>query len=136
MERVREDLLKILNQALELEHAAIIQYSTRAEMITATLVKIEKTHQAKGTKEVLGIDLNDEKEAIAFYKLIRNKVGEYRKELQHEFERLDREIRNVINDEQEHLERLSLFVEQLEEMVEKKKRYGYSNKAENLYATK
>ncbi len=136
MERVREDLLKILNQALELEHAAIIQYSTRAEMITATLAKIESTRKAKGMKETLGIDLNDEKEAIAFYKRIRNQVGEYRKELQDEFGKLEGEIRNVINDEQERLERLSLFVEQLEERVEKKEWYGYSSKVENLYVIK
>ncbi len=136
MEGVREDLLKILNQALELEHAAIMQYSTRAEMITATLAKIERTRKAKGIKQTFGIDLNDEKEAIAFYKRIRNQVGEYRKELQDEFEKLGWEIRSVINDEQERVERLSLFVEQLEEMVEKKKRHGYSNKAENLYTTK
>lgn len=135
MERVREDLLKILNQALELEHAAIVQYSTRAEMITATLAKIEKTRKAKGAKEVLGIDLSDEREAIAFYKRIRNRVGEYRKELQDEFERLEWEIRNVISDEQEHLERLSLFVEQLEERVEKKRLYGYPSKIESLCTT-
>ncbi len=136
MEEVKEDLLKIFHQALELEHTAKIHYSTRAEMITATLTKIEERHRIQGTKEIPGINLRDEKEAIAFYKWIRNKVVEYRKELQDEFERLEGEIRNIINDEQEHLERLSLFVGQLEERVEKKRRYGYLNEVENVYVTK
>ena len=121
MEAVKEDLFKILNQALELEHSARIRYSTRAEMITATLGKIEESHRFKVTKEILGTNLKDEKEAIAFYRRIRNKVGEYRKELQDEFERLEGEIRNVIADEQKHSERLSLFIRQLEEIVEKQK---------------
>ncbi|GEM_PF-3524974 len=136
MERVKEDLLRILNQALELEHTARIRYSTRAEMITSTLARIERTHKVKATKGITGINLRDEKEAIIFYKLIRNKVGDYRKKLQYEFERLELEIHNVINDEQKHLERLSFFVEQLEERVEKKGRYGYPGAAERSYITK
>lgn len=136
MSELREDLLKTLNQALELEHTARIQYSSHAEMITATLTKIEERHRVKGTEEMSGINLMDEKEAIAFYKWIRNKVGEYRKELQNEFERLECEVHNAINDEQEHLERLSLFIGQLEERVEKKRHYVYTNDTENVYATR
>ncbi len=136
MEEVKEDLLKILNQALELEHTARMQHSTRAEMITATLAKIEDGHKVKGAEEIMEINLRDEKEAIVFYKLIRSKVGDYRKELQYEFERLEGEVRNVISDEQEHLERLSSIIGQLEERVEKKKHYGYTRGVENLYAIK
>ncbi len=136
MERVKEDLLKILNQALELEHTARIQYSTRAEMIASILANIEKTHKVKAANEIMEINLRDEKEAIAFYKLIRNKVGWYRRELQYEFEKLEWEIRSVISDEQEHLEQLSSFLGQLEERVEDKGRYEYSRQAVKVYAKK
>lgn len=136
MPEVREDLLSILNQALKLEHAARVQCFTRAEMITSTLAKIEETHRVKGTKENLELNLRDEKDAIAFYKLIRNKAGAYRRKLQDEFGRLEEEIRNVINDEQEHLERLSLFVEQLEERVENKRRYEYTAEGRKYLSSK
>ncbi len=136
MAEVKEDLLSILNQALKLEHTARTQYFTRAEMIAATLAKIEETHKVKVTKENLEINLRDEKDAIAFYKQIRNKVGEYRKKLQDEFGRLEEQIRNVINDEQEHLERLSLFVEQLEERVENKRRYEYTDEGRKRLCSK
>jgi hypothetical protein len=117
MHEVKEDLLKILNQALELEQSAKVKYSTRAELITASLAKIEEGQRLKGIMEMPVLNLRNEKEAISFYRRIRHKVGDYRKELQTEFERLEGEIRNVIREEQEHSERLLLFIRQLEATV-------------------
>jgi len=136
MEAVKKDLLEILNQALELEHSARLQYSSRAKMITAALTKIEERHGVKGRKGMAEVNLRDENDAIAFYKWIRVKVREYRQELQDESERLAGEIHNVINEEQKHLDRLALFVSQLEEKVGNKGRREYPCKAENEYAIK
>lgn len=136
MKEVKEDLLRILNQARELEHAARIQYSVRAQKIAATLEKIEKNYKSKRAKEIMEINLSDENEAIGFYKLIRSKVGEYRQEIQLELERLSGEIQTVINDEHEHLERLTLFVKKLEERVAEKIRYRYRSALENDYTIK
>jgi rubrerythrin len=121
MEDVKEDLLRILNQALKLEQSAKVKYSSRAEMITALLKKIEEKQMSKSIKEISGIDIRDEQEAIAFYRRIRNRVGEYRKELQNEFKRIELAVHHVIQDEEEHSERLSLFIKQLEEMVENRR---------------
>ena len=118
MALIKDDLLRILSEALELERTAYKQYHTRAEMITSTLANIEQTHGFEKRKEVLEVNLRDEREAIAFYKLMRNKVGEYRQKLYDDLERLEESIRNVINDEQAHVDRLSSFVGQLEERVE------------------
>jgi bacterioferritin (cytochrome b1) len=72
-------------------------------------MKIAETHKAGDTKEVLEINLIDEKNAIDFYKKIYRKAIENKADLQYEFETIEHEIRHVILDEEEHVVELSLL---------------------------
>jgi len=145
MEAIKEELVKMLNRALELEHAARIQYLAHAELVKGAgaekiierlkeiasdeekheekfrnlignylsgepTMGIAETHRAKDTKEILEVNLKNEKEAIDFYKQIYKKVTDNREELQYEFETLEHEIRHIIIDEQEHVSELSLLL--------------------------
>ena len=144
MNDVKIELLHMLNSALELEHAARIQYLSHAQQIKgecAELVigrleeiasdeekheqrfrkligsyfggtpsmRIAETHQAGDTKEVLKINMIDEKNAIDFYKKIYRKAVDNKADLQYEFETMEHEIRHVILDEEEHVVELSLL---------------------------
>ncbi len=142
---IKEELVKMLNRALELEHAARIQYLSHAELVTGDgaeavisrlkeiaadekehedkfreliggyldgqpTMDLNERHQAKDRKEILEVNLKDEKSAIDFYKEIYKKVFDNKDELQYEFETLEHEIRHVIIDEQEHVSELSLLL--------------------------
>ncbi|MCF7892437.1 MAG: ferritin-like domain-containing protein [Candidatus Omnitrophica bacterium] len=142
---IKEELIKMLNRALELEHAARIQYLSHAELITGQgaevvisrlkeiasdekeheekfreliggylggqpTMDLNERHQGKERKEILEVNLKDEKTAIDFYKEIYKKVCENRDQLQYEYETLEHEIRHVIIDEQEHISELSLLL--------------------------
>ena len=142
---IKEELVKMLNRALELEHAARIQYLAHAELVTGPgaemvinrlkeiasdekeheekfrkligaylggqpTMDLNERHKAQDRKEILGVNLQDEKTAIDFYKQIYQKVIENKDELQYEFETLEHEIRHVIIDEQEHVTELSLLL--------------------------
>jgi bacterioferritin (cytochrome b1) len=145
MDKTKDDLVKMLNQALQLEHAARIQYLAHAELIKGLgaeklierlkeiasdeqkheeqfrnligdylggepAMSLAKTHTAKDIKNILEVNLKNEKEAIDFYKQIYQKVIDQKKNLQYEFETLEHEIRHVIIDEQEHVTELSLLL--------------------------
>jgi len=142
---IKEQLLKMLNHALELEHAARIQYLTHAELITGSgaekiierlkeiasdekeheekfreliggylggepTMDLAETYEAKGTKEILEVNLKGEKEAVDFYKQIYEKLVENKEIFTYEFETLEHGIRHVIMDEQEHIVELSLLL--------------------------
>lgn len=145
MENAKTDLIKMLNKALELEHAARIQYLSHAELIKGLNAEkiverlkeiasdeekheamfrnligsylgggpsmgIAETRGAKDTVKILEINLENEKEAIDFYKEIYKKVNDSRDGLQYEFEALEHDIRHVIMDEEEHVAELSLLL--------------------------
>lgn len=145
MNDIKEQIIKMLNQALKLEHAARIQYLAHAELITGSgaekmierlkeIASDEKEHEetfreliagylggeptmelaetfdAKGTKEILEVNLKGEKEAVDFYKQIYEKVIENKDSFPYEFETLEHGIRHVIMDEQEHIVELSLLL--------------------------
>lgn len=118
MSKIKEELVKMLYQALEFENSVRIQYFTRVEVIQSTLMKIVEDYKAQERRKPMAINLNDEKEAIDFYKLIHRKVIENNEELPYEFEMLENEIHNVILDKQKHLTKLSHFLGQIEERVE------------------
>ena len=140
----KEELVKMLNQALGLEHQAMIQYLSHAELvegpnaepIIARLQEIAdderrhaeqfrkliggyldgvpsmgvaKAHPAKTLKEILEINLTDEKEAVDFYTKILDKVKDMKDELKYEYLQLEYTIRHIIHDEQEHISELKLF---------------------------
>jgi bacterioferritin (cytochrome b1) len=75
-------------------------------------MELAETHRAKGTEEILKVNLKGEKEAIDFYKQIYQKVIDNKKDLQYELETLEHEIRHVIVDEEEHVTELSLLLGQ------------------------
>jgi len=146
MANIRKELVKLLNQALELEHAARIQYLAHAELIkglnaeaiigrlkeiasdeekheekfrnlignyldSEPTMGISETHKAKGSEDIIELNLKNEKEAIDFYKQIYREVMDNKNDLQYEFETLEHEIRHIIIDEQEHIAELSLLLE-------------------------
>jgi bacterioferritin (cytochrome b1) len=145
MDKIKEELVGMLNQALELEHAARIQYLAHAELLKGLeaekwierlkeiasdeekhegkfrnlignflggepSMSLAKTHAARDIKNILEVNLRNEKEAIDFYKQIYQKVMDNKKSLPYEFETLEHEIRHVIMDEQEHVTELSLLL--------------------------
>jgi bacterioferritin (cytochrome b1) len=71
---------------------------------------IAETHKASQTKDILEVNLKNEKEAIDPYKKIYKKVVDNKDTLQYEFETLEHEIRHIITDEQEHVAELSLLL--------------------------
>jgi bacterioferritin (cytochrome b1) len=134
----KDEIIKMLNHALELEHAAYAQYLSHAEIpvgldsepIVARLKEIagdekkhaemfreligmylggvpstgmDKTRPAKSVREILEINLQDEKTAVDTYKPILEKIGKERDSLPYEFLKLEHQIRHVIMDEQEHI---------------------------------
>ena len=141
----KQELVEMLNEALELEHAARIQYLAHAEEIIGLdaepliarlkeLAEDEKkhedlfrdmignylgmtpsmcmaeTHCAKTTKEILEVNLKDEKHAVDVYEGIMEKIKEMKKELKYEYYQLEHHIRHIIMDEQEHITELKLLL--------------------------
>lgn len=132
----KAELVAMLNKALELEHAARIQYLAHAELVqgpgSEPIVERLKeiagdeqkhegmfreclailgaepsmgmaaTHKAKELKDILAVNLKDEKDAVDFYRTISAKLKEAREELKYEYEYIEHRLRHVIMDEQEH----------------------------------
>jgi len=145
MTDIKKELVGMLNKALELEHAARIQYLAHAELIDGlyaepvmarlreiasdeakhqekfrTLIGdylggepsmgLSETHRAIETEKILEVNIQDEKNAIDYYKQIYEKVVDDKGKLQYEFETLEHEIRHIIIDEQEHAAELSIIL--------------------------
>lgn len=138
----KEELVKMLNQALELEHAARIQYLAHAEQATtpAVIARLKEiaddekkhedmfremigsylegvpsmgmaeTHPAKTEKEILQVNLNDERHAVDVYTGIMDKMKEMKDELKYEYLQLEHSLRHIIIDEQEHIAELKLLL--------------------------
>lgn len=147
MSNIKTELLQMLNQALQLEHAARIQYLAHAELITGPnaepiiarlkeiaddekkhedkfrnligsyldgepTMNLAATHSAKDLGGILKINLQNEKEAIDFYKQIYSKIVENKDnaDLKYIFVTLEHEIRHIILEEEEHITELSLLI--------------------------
>ena len=141
----KEKLVKLLNEALELEHQAMIQYLSHAETvdglnaepIIARLKEIaddERKHAeqfreliggylggvpsmgmaegrtAGSLKEILEINLADEKHAVDVYTKILDELKNMRDELKYEYLQLEHTIRHIIQDEQEHISELKTLM--------------------------
>jgi len=138
----KQELVKMLNEALELEHAARIQYLAHAEQATtpAVIARLKeladdeknhedifrgliggyldgipsmgmaKTHPAKTEREILEVNLADEKHAVDVYMVILQKIGEMKDELKYEYFQLEHGVRHVIIDELEHISELKLLL--------------------------
>lgn len=140
----KEEIIIMLNRALEMEHAARIQYLAHAEIINGlnaekvierlkeiaadekehedkfreliggyldgeVSMKMGETKTALEIRDVLEINIQDEKTAIDFYKQIYSKVMEYKNEFPYVFETIEHGLRHIILDEQEHVAELSLL---------------------------
>lgn len=145
MAEIKEELIKMLNAALELEHAARIQYLAHAELIRGLGAEkiierlkeiasdeekhegifrnligdylagepsmgIAPTHRAKETKDILKVNRKNEKEAIDAYRKIYKTITDNKDKLQYVFEKLEHEVRHVINDEEEHVAELTVLL--------------------------
>ena len=143
----KEELIKMLNQAQELEHQAMIQYLSHAELVDglnaepiierlkeiadderkhAELFReliggylggvpsmgIAEAHPAKTLKEILEVNLADEKQAVDFYTEILNKIKAMQVELKYEYFQLEHTVRHIIQDEQEHISELKVLMGQ------------------------
>ena len=71
---------------------------------------IAATHPGKDIRNILNINLRDEKSAIDFYKTIYEKVLANKDKRPYEFETLEHEIRHIILDEQEHVVELKTLI--------------------------
>ncbi|MCP8312396.1 MAG: ferritin-like domain-containing protein, partial [Candidatus Methylarchaceae archaeon HK02M1] len=69
-----------------------------------------ETHPAKTVKEILEVNLEDEKHAVDVYIGIMKKVMEMKDELKYEYLQLEHGIRHIIMDEQEHISELKLLL--------------------------
>jgi len=135
-----EDIIKMLNEALEAEylsHAELVE-GLNAEPIMARLkeiasdeakhqallrelvgsylrgipsMKIAQAKSAKTIKEILEVNLLDEKDAVALYTKILQKVNDEKKNMPYVFWRLEHAIRHIIMDEQEHIMELETLLE-------------------------
>jgi bacterioferritin (cytochrome b1) len=141
----KKQLIEMFNDALELEHAARIQYLAHAEEIVGLNAEpviarlkeiaddekkheelfrdiignylgvtpsmcIAETHCAKTTKEILEINLKDERHAVDFYVKIMDELKGMKKELKYEYYQIEHKLRHVIIDEQEHISELKLLL--------------------------
>jgi len=141
----KEKVLEMLNKALELEHAARIQYLSHAELIDGLNAEpiiarlkeiagdeekhegvfrnligdylggvpsmgIAKTHPAKTVKEILEVNLKNEREAVDFYLTIHDEIRKGKDGLKYEYFTLEHGVRHVIQDEQEHIAELKVLL--------------------------
>lgn len=141
----KEKVLEMLNKALELEHAARIQYLSHVELvdgldaepIIARLKEIAgdeekhegifrgliggylggvpsmgiaKTNPAKTVKEILEVNLKNEREAVDFYLTILDEIRKNKDDLKYEYFALEHGVRHVIQDEQEHISELKVLL--------------------------
>lgn len=69
-----------------------------------------ETHPAKTIREILEVNLRDERHAVDVYLGIMEKIKEMKEELRYEFYQLEHNIRHIIMDEQEHISELKLLI--------------------------
>jgi bacterioferritin (cytochrome b1) len=143
----KEELINMLNQALGLEHAAMIQYLSHAELVNGLNAEpiiarlkeiagdekkhaevfreligayldgvpsmgIAETHPAKtiNIKEILEVNLADEKHAVDVYLGILKKINDMKDALKYEYFQLEHGVRHVIQDEQEHIAEIKVLL--------------------------
>jgi bacterioferritin (cytochrome b1) len=144
VKKLKEELVKMLNSALELEHAARIQYLAHAEVVKGPgseklierikeiasdeqkheemfrnligsylggvpCMTLSRTYPANNLKEILEINIKNEKDAIDFYKRIYKKITDNEEILSYEFLNLEHDIRHILIDEEEHVTELSML---------------------------
>ena len=68
-------------------------------------------HPAKTIKEILEVNLADEKEAVDTYNKILDKVRANKDELKYEYLQIEHTLRHVIQDEQEHISELKTLMD-------------------------
>jgi bacterioferritin len=73
-------------------------------------MELAETHRANEIVEILKTNLQDEKEAVDFYRQIHQKIIENKGKLGYTYETLEHEVRHIILDEQEHAVELALLL--------------------------
>ncbi len=143
--KVSPELVEMLNRALELEHAARIQYLAHAELVDGLNAEpiiarlreiaddekgheekfriligdylggepsmdIAETHPGKTIKQILEVNLEDERHAVDVYTEIMEKIKQEKENLPYEFWQLEHALRHIIMDEQEHIAELKILL--------------------------
>ncbi|MBU0455458.1 MAG: ferritin-like domain-containing protein [Pseudomonadota bacterium] len=73
-------------------------------------MELAETHHAKDVPSILKINLQNEKEAIDFYKEIYRKIVENKNQFPYCFSTLEHEVRHIILDEEEHISEISTLI--------------------------
>ncbi|MBU1927153.1 MAG: ferritin-like domain-containing protein [Gammaproteobacteria bacterium] len=73
-------------------------------------MELAETHRAKDVPSILKTNLQNEKEAIDFYKEIYRKIVESKDQLPYCFTTLEHEVRHIILDEEEHISEISNLI--------------------------
>lgn len=71
---------------------------------------IAKTYKAKTIKQILEINLKNEKEAVDHYKKVLDKINKEKKNLPYEFFTIEHELRHIIIEEEEHISELKTLL--------------------------
>jgi bacterioferritin (cytochrome b1) len=69
-----------------------------------------KTSPAKTVKEILEVNLKNEREAVDFYKQILEEANKNKANLPYEFMTIEHEVRHILIDEQEHIAELKILL--------------------------
>jgi len=97
---ITERLKKIAGD--EHKHAEL--FRSCLEMLDATpSIKMHEGHPAAGTKNILKVNLKDERDAVDFYRTIMAELQKSRDELKYEYEFIEHKVRHIIMDEEEHV---------------------------------
>ena len=64
---------------------------------------LDETRSASDVKEIIDVNLEDEKDALGHYKNIYKKLSDNKHEMPYIYETLEHELRHIIIDEQEHV---------------------------------
>ncbi len=107
-EKIIERLKEIA--ADELEHEKKFRELIGGYLGGEPVMTMEPAEAAGELKDILAVNLKQEKEAIDLYKKIYRKALDSREQLQYEFEVIEHELRHVIMDEEEHVSELSLIM--------------------------
>jgi bacterioferritin (cytochrome b1) len=85
------------------EHKHADLFRKCLEMLDAApSIKMATGHPAKANKEILRVNLKDEREAVDFYRTIVAELQSCKAELKYEYEYIEHKIRHIIMDEEEH----------------------------------
>ena len=103
-----EPIINRLNEIAndEKEHASKLRSLIGDFLDGVPTITMTKARNAKTIKEILKINLEDEKKAVDVYTKILKVISENKLNLPYNFWKLEHDVRHIIIDEQEHISEL------------------------------